>query len=164
MPVRIKSIRAISPAETYDIENRAPDASEGNFLIRGLVVHNSILGHGVKSFDDLMLLSAMGHPGPMQCVRTDSLVNSENGYVQIKDLNGEKILALSNVGEPVFTDKYKVFESGKKRIMKIRTESGKEIFVSPDHKILTENGYVRAAELRQGFKIRTIDRKSPPEA
>ena len=27
-----------------------------------------ILGHGVKNFSDLMLLNAMGHPGPMQCI------------------------------------------------------------------------------------------------
>jgi hypothetical protein len=115
----------------------------------------STLSNGVKNFEDLMLLSAMGHPGPLQCVRTDSKINTDNGHVQIKDLKGERILALTNNGDIVSTDKYKVVATGPKKIMKITTKSGRTIHVSPDHKILTENGYVKAESLQAGNKVCT---------
>ena len=124
----------------------------------------STLGNGVKSFEDLMLLSALGHPGPMQCVRTDSKINTGDGLKQISDLNGEKILALANNGDIVSTDRYEVIPSGLKRILKITTKSGKILHVSPDHKILTENGYVRAEDLLPGIKVCTVDRDVAPEA
>lgn len=68
MAVKIKSMKSGGVHETYDIQNNAPDVTEGNFVIDGVVVHNSILLNGVKNFEDLMLLSAMGHPGPMQSI------------------------------------------------------------------------------------------------
>ena len=120
------------------------------------------LAHGVRSFEDLMLLSAMNHPGPMACVRIDSEINTEGGFKKIKDLSAsDKILALSNDNRIISTDKYKLSQAENKKILKIKTKSGKEIFVSPDHKILTDNGYVRAGDLATGSKISVITASMP---
>jgi len=66
--MKIKSIKKHHKAKTYDIHNFANGLSEGNFVIDGLVVHNSILKHGVNNFYDLMILNACGHPGPIDFI------------------------------------------------------------------------------------------------
>lgn len=74
--------------ETYDIWNREDDCyvppggatadSHGNFVIDGLVVHNSILANQSYCFEDLMLFNAMGHPGPMQSI-PEAVKNRDDG-------------------------------------------------------------------------------------
>lgn len=67
--VKIVSIKEAGEMESYDIWNHDDCLNgEGNFLIDGMVVHNSILQNGVRNFNDLLLLNAMGHPGPMQSI------------------------------------------------------------------------------------------------
>ena len=68
--VRIAAIVDGGEGETYDIWNKEPDSylGHGNFVIDGLVVHNSTLTKGVHSFEDLLIFNAMGHPGPMAMI------------------------------------------------------------------------------------------------
>lgn len=106
-----------------------------------------ILSNGVKRFDDLLLFNAMGHPGPMQCVRSDSLVNTTKGPIRIDQLNEEHIQYYADDGTIRSTRNYHVFESGEKEILTVETEDGKQLNISPDHRFLTKRGYVRAAEL-----------------
>lgn len=142
---------------TYDIWNKEPDChdGQGNFVIDGLVVHNSILSNGVRVFEDLLFYNAAGHPGPMQCCWSHSKIDTEIGQTEIKDLDPKKhhIIALTNSGAIKTTNKYKPVESGIKPLIKIRLKNGKEIVVTKDHKILTPNGYVAAGELNVGQKV-----------
>lgn len=43
-----------------------------------------ILEHGVKSFEDLMLLNAMGHPGPMQSI-PEAMANRDDSLMKWKE-------------------------------------------------------------------------------
>lgn len=51
-----------------------------------------------------------------------------------------------------------VFNPGTKKILKISTEKGNELFVSPDHKIRQIDGFIPASELRVGSRIASIRR------
>jgi DNA polymerase III alpha subunit len=96
----IKSITPIGDIHSYDIINNDHCFDdEGNFFIDGVLVHNSTLRNGVRSFHDLMALSALGHPGPMQMIpefvkrRDDpsqSWKNNENTKIAeiLKDTHG----------------------------------------------------------------------------
>jgi intein/homing endonuclease len=108
-----------------------------------------ILQNGVKRFEDLMFFSAAGHPGPMQCCWSESMINTITGYKRIKDLNPEydEIVCITTDMQLTHTKRYKVIESGKKRLVRIKLSNGSQIMVSLDHKVLTSKGYIRAEHL-----------------
>ena len=117
----------------------------------------SFLAYGVRNFNDLMLINAMGHPGPMQCCWSYSNISTDAGYTKIKNLDPckNKIKCLTNDGNIKYTNNYKVLNSGKKKILKITLEDGREIFVTKDHKILTaDNTYVEAGNLKPEQYVR----------
>lgn len=146
-------------AETYDIWNREadcympagkpPSGGYGNFVIDGLVVHNSILANQSYCFEDLMLFNAMGHPGPMACVRSDSKIDTDAGQIRIDELagSGTRLAYLTTNGDISYTDNYKVVESGRKKLVKLTLADGRILVVSPDHRILTTSGYKPAGTL-----------------
>jgi len=140
--------------ETYDIWNKEPDCihDQGNFVIDGLVVHNSILANGVKRFEDLLFYNAAGHPGPMQCCWSHSLVNINNGVKKILELDSkiDIIKCVSIDGDIIETNKYKVISSGRKKLLRIRLKNGVSLIVTSDHKIKTKLGFVKAGELQRG--------------
>lgn len=154
---KVAAIEIDDEVETYDIWNYDVNAylGQGNFVIDGLVVHNSILANGVRVFDDLLLFNAMGHPGPMQCCCSHSKINIETGSKPIKDLDPESdsIQCLSNNSTIITTNQYKVVNSGRKKLLKITLANGKELYVTKDHKILTDNGYIQAGDLVSGQNI-----------
>jgi hypothetical protein len=158
MTLKIISKTKLPPSQTYDIHNFSEGLEDGNFIIDGKIVHNSILANGVRSFYDLMLLNAMGHPGPMQCCWSHSKILTERGLIEIKDLEQDRmpaITCLDNKGQVKQTTKYTVVSSGHKPLLKIKLKDGREIYVTKEHKILTKDqGYVEAANLRAGQNIR----------
>lgn len=83
MAIKIKSITESTVEDTYDIHNFDESVDQGNFVIDGLVVHNSILSNGVRNFNDLMLLNAMGHPGPMQSI-PEAMENRDDTHARWK--------------------------------------------------------------------------------
>jgi hypothetical protein len=111
-----------------------------------------ILSNGVRNFNDLLLFNAMGHPGPMQCIRSDSNVNTEKGPVRIDELNGEPILYLSDDGIKTTKD-YLVVESGEKELLEIELENGVKHYVSHDHEFLTKRGFIRAGDLTESDEV-----------
>ena len=114
----------------------------------------SFLAHGVKSFYDLMLINAMGHPGPMACCWSHSKINTDNGMIMIKDLNNDdKIKCLSNNGDIISTNKYKVVRSGAKKLLRVTLKNGKTIVVTHEHRVLTDNGYIQAGFLAIGQNV-----------
>lgn len=160
--IKIVSIEDYGTHETYDIWNQESDCfdEEGNFFVDNIVVHNSILKNGVRRFEDLLLLNGLGHPGPMQCVRSDSKINIESGLKQISELDAktDKILAAAK-DETIYTDSYYVQSSGDKEIFRIKLEDGTEIFVGGDHKICVGDSFVEASKLSAGQDV-VVYRKS----
>lgn len=112
----------------------------------------SILANGVKSFNDLLLYNAMGHPGPMQCVRSDSKINTIAGKVPINELCGQEIMYAAQNGVK-FTSNYEVFGPTEKDTLSLELDDGVVHNVSADHQFYTKRGYVRAEELNDNDEI-----------
>ena len=53
-----------------------------------------------------------------------------------------------------------VFETGVKEVLLMETANGKTLRCSKDHRILTENGWIRAGDLRRGDYIATLGKQS----
>ena len=103
-----------------------------------------------KSFRALIL-------GETGCVHGDTKVLTSIGYVMIKHL--PKIFSLisySLKNKKLESDIAIKISSGKKKLLKITTESG-EMIVTGDHKILTKNGWIKAANLKVNDKIIKIN-------
>jgi DNA polymerase-3 subunit alpha len=112
-------------------------------------VAKGVLANGVTSFHDLVTYTALARPGPMDCIPMGELINTENGYVKIEKLNGEKIQYNSKNGVKN-TNNYKVFYSGKKKIFKIKLKNGKIIKCSGEHRIMTEYGFKQVKNIKEG--------------
>lgn len=69
-------------------------------------------------------------------------LNGENGFINVSDVQGIKSISLNPIT--------RAFDSGVKDTVKITTVSGYELVVTPDHKIMTEKGWIKAGQLRPG--------------
>lgn len=94
-----------------------------------------------------------------QCLSPESVVQTENGYKTIDDLNvGESILAPIN-DEIKFIPVLNKFESGEKDVYEVTLESGKTINATLNHRFLCEDGVCKSLYeiLLDGSKIRTVE-------
>lgn len=95
------------------------------------------------------------------CVTGDTLISTRSGLVRIKDIveNGNRGLFYDNRVIDVKTkgisesEAVKLFNLGPKSVMKLITKSGYEITATPDHKIMTTNGWQELETLKDGDKI-----------
>ncbi len=98
------------------------------------------------------------------CVSKDTLVSTEKGLIEIcklkENFNPDRINILTD--ERVLNQKIqkcslhpitKVWKTGIKKTMKLVTESGYELVATPDHKIMTTEGWVRISELTRNHKV-----------
>lgn len=114
---------------------------------------------GVNSFDDLVAVVSLFRPGPMQCVRRGTMVATPTGSKPIEDLRGgeDEVCFYDGRGATSSTKKFTPLRSGRKKILRIRTKSGRVIHASPDHRLLTAPGVFReAGELRPGDRVATV--------
>jgi len=74
------------------------------------------------------------------CVHKDSKVLTNEGYIPIKKLKKPCRIAYIDGDKKLrLTKKYIVHKTGKKKLYKVTTASGKEIIVSEDHKLFKQN-------------------------
>src|SRR3989338_3305089 len=110
------------------------------------------------------------HLGPIvttnPCVAGDTLILTKIGLVPIKDIaekypNGGIGLATYQeiqsgnlfLREAVFVSQFKAFKTGTKNTIKLITKTKKELKCTPDHKILTIDGWKEADKLTKEDKI-----------
>ncbi|MEA2552795.1 MAG: ribonucleoside-diphosphate reductase alpha chain [Fimbriimonadaceae bacterium] len=101
------------------------------------------------------------------CVTGDTLVATGNGYRRIKDLVGEQAEVINGHGRK--SKATKIWKTGHKPVLELRTASGFRLKLTADHRVLTANrGDVPAAELtlddvvvleRPGFGKDSISRE-----
>ena len=110
---------------------------------------------GVTRFEDLVAYSSIWRPGPLNCLQKDVLVNTVKGFKKIKDLKPglDKILYLDKNKKIKNTEKFILIKTGVKKLIKIKTKSGKEILCSSDHMILSNKKFKKAGEFKIGEKI-----------
>ncbi|MBI2542321.1 hypothetical protein HYV80_06435 [Candidatus Woesearchaeota archaeon] len=114
------------------------------------------------------------HLGPIvttnPCVTGDTMILTKSGSISIKELaekypnggvgiavhqtvkNGNQFLELIN-----HVTQYKVFKTGLKQTIKLITKKGNDLRCTPDHKILTSNGWIEAAKLTEEDRIITTN-------
>ena len=111
------------------------------------------------------------------CVTGDSLVSTEFGLMRMRDLakrfpeGGVAVLTDDRILEHKYTSLYsqegsvatvvkqgvglstisRAWRSGIKETMRLVTESGYEVIATPDHKIMTTDGWVMMKDLRAGY-------------
>ncbi|MFH1586273.1 MAG: LAGLIDADG family homing endonuclease [Candidatus Diapherotrites archaeon] len=99
-----------------------------------------------------------GKRGGGKCLHGDTLITlSDGSLVKIKDLENDnrKVISLNQ--------KYKINESEKKgffkrpvdRLLEIELRSGKKIKLTPEHPLLTIEGWKPAEELKKGGRVAT---------
>jgi DNA polymerase-3 subunit alpha len=114
---------------------------------------------GVTSFDDLVAYTAIFRPGPLHCLEKSSKITINGGFKDIKDLINwsDEIGYLNKKGEIAYSNKFTLWKTGRKKVYKIRTKSGKELISSSDHRFLIEKEkYKHLSELKIGQKIAII--------
>ena len=104
------------------------------------------------------------------CVAGDTMVATEKGLMRIKDiaesypegglgvLADEVVLSENNGGVAVAARRKcalssisRAFKTGKKSVYNICTESGYSLIATEDHKIYTQEGWVRTKDLKEGL-------------
>jgi len=115
-------------------------------------VAKKVLANGVRNFHDLVAYTALARPGPMECIPEGQLINVDTGYIKIEKLDNEKIAYNSDNGIK-YTNKYRVFYSGKKKIYCLKLKNGKNIKCSGEHKIMTKYGFCKVRDLKEGNNV-----------
>ena len=99
--------------------------------------------------------------GTNPCVTGDTWVLTQEGPVQVADIVGKQISLALN-GNFYLSAEQGFFKTGKKKVIKIQTNRGYSIEVTPDHKIRVaslvtrdriEEGWKPAGELKPGDQI-----------
>lgn len=89
-----------------------------------------------------------------KCLSGDSLVLTNNGPIKISELAKKKqfgkILTINQSGKNVFKKIKRVWSNGFKQTYKITTEKGFSISVTPNHKVFTQNGWVKTQDIKIG--------------
>jgi ribonucleoside-diphosphate reductase alpha chain len=114
------------------------------------------------------------------CITGDTLVYTDRGLARALDLflEGEplrvavdgRMAATAAAGDVAagrdwapavgsLVDSSPVFYSGHKSVVRITTREGYELRATPDHRIMTERGWVAAGELVSGDEVHVLDRK-----
>lgn len=126
------------------------------FQFDGEGIRKLVKRGGVTSFEDLVAYSALYRPGPMQCFSVHSKIKTIDGEKTVRELKNwhDKISYINNEGKVSYTHKFAIWKTGKKKVVKITTKSGKKLLVSSDHPILAESGnFKKTKDLKVGEKI-----------
>jgi len=111
-----------------------------------LAEHDEGLGRGVYSPGDEPHLPA--HPN---CLVPDQLVITERGNVNIQDITiGTKVLTGAGNWKTVLGTSRKYYKG---KVLKLITKTGKQIMVTPEHKLATLNGWAEANTIKKGDEI-----------
>ncbi len=141
---------------------------------------------GVTSFDDLVAYTSIFRPGPFEhfadkycdrkqgkekyelhkvlesiigntygcvCIAKGSKVVIKNGYKNIENI---KINDLVLTEDGTYQKVLKVINNGIKQTLKIRCSNGEELSCTPDHKILTNEGWKKAEDLYKNDLIKSF--------
>jgi len=99
-----------------------------------------------------------GKRGGGKCLTGNTLITLEDGReIPIKDLEKEnkKIISLQNNLKLKCNKKYQFYKRTADKTLKITLRSGKKIELTPEHPLLTINGWKESKELKKGSRIAT---------
>jgi ribonucleoside-diphosphate reductase alpha chain len=96
------------------------------------------------------------------CVTGDTIVSTNAGKKTVRELSENKaqfnVLAYDEQKKEVVQKSAVAFKTkDNAKILRLKTKSGKEIRLTPDHRVYTQRGWVEAGELTTGDKILSIE-------
>ena len=95
------------------------------------------------------------------CVTGDTLIYTSTGMQKAVDLYNEQVPPWVTVdgrmGNSVFNPASLVFHSGWKQIHRLRTREGYEVRLTANHRVMTNDGWVAAGDLKPGQEIYILD-------
>ena len=145
-----------------DLRDLEKYGSKGTAYLGKVVMSSGerpVLGRKVMvdlSRPHLMLIC--GKRGGGKCVVGDTEILLEDGSIeQIKNLknNGRKVITLNESYKLGAAKKDEFFEREVDKVIKIKTRTGREITLTPEHPLLTINGWKPVGELKKGSRIAT---------
>ena len=85
------------------------------------------------------------------CFTKDTHILTDRGYMDIEELNpvSDGIVYIDNEGNQKVNHDYELHYMGKKEVFEIETECGKKIKLTPDHEVMTQDGYKKVCELSE---------------
>lgn len=86
------------------------------------------------------------------CVTDDTLIHTSNGLRTVKSLIGNKFTAIVD-GEKFNSKSNGFWKTGNKDVLELELKSGRKLKVTPDHKIMTTNGWLKAEDLTSNDDI-----------
>lgn len=111
-------------------------------VLRGTVFYLNKM-HNEEQF---MNLIASFSPSYGKCLHPDTPVLTPKGNIPIKDISvGDEVYSMKDKENVIQTVKNKWYSN--KEQVKVTTRSGKEIVMSPEHKMFTDKGYKQAKDL-----------------
>ena len=92
------------------------------------------------------------------CVTGDTRVwTFDRGLVAIEELVGtQPVIATCDGADVIFRTAAAVVRTGRKEVLRLRTDKGLDLRLTPDHVVTTEHGDVAAAQIRVGWKIPAV--------
>ncbi|MEF8814052.1 MAG: LAGLIDADG family homing endonuclease, partial [Halovenus sp.] len=97
------------------------------------------------------------------CVTGDTLVSTENGLVPAEELYDQGVARDVVVDGRLSEDRVKeassVYKTGKKDVYRLMTEEGYELRLTADHRVMTDDGWVKARNLDAGDTVHIQNRK-----
>ena len=97
------------------------------------------------------------------CVTGDTWIHTSQGLRRAIDihLGGDRpgVVTDGRFGAPAIQQASAVWSSGHRHVFRLTTQEGYETRVTPEHRIMTDDGWVRAGELQPGQSIHILNRE-----
>ena len=97
------------------------------------------------------------------CVTGDTLISTESGLIPAEELYEQGVARDVVVDGRLSEDRLKeassVYRTGEKEVYKLTTEEGYELRLTADHRVMTDDGWVEAADLDAGDTVHIQNRK-----
>ena len=157
-------LAAKQPGEGYDLINPDTKKSEGKLNAKKVF---ELIGRvawekgdpGVIFIDRINVDNPTPQLGRIEstnpCIVGSTLVSTEKGLISIKELVEKKIELKILTDNRVLGDKgvtlrphNHLWDNGVKEVCRLQTKSGFELLATPDHKIMTSNGWVPLSKLQ----------------
>lgn len=172
--VCISKVTPLGIGGVYDLSVEGCHQYVGN----GLLNHNSAEPNLQQipktSVDPNIKKQLIARPGQLylvmdfsQCIDGESYIFCDTGIKKLKDINPNKDrIYLTDPREP-YGAQYKVIEGvtykGNAKCIKIVTNTGRELILTPDHRVKTLSGYTPAGNLQPGDTLFIERVKADPQ-
>ena len=95
------------------------------------------------------------------CVTGDTLVYTQDGMRTAREIHDEqsapRVAVDSRMHGGHFNQATRIFSSGIRQVSRLRTQEGYEIRLTPEHRVMTNRGWVEAQELHEGDELHLLD-------